>query len=230
MGVMTRTQLVSAALNEAGNTSLTTLAQGWLNDWLDSSAAGWPWPQIQRRIGNVALVTGTQSLSVGAGSGGITLRVLRIIDPIWVYSSDYSTRVRARVLPITQSALEWDETINDPTRNLGVPTRFKIRTDETTFFKWSLIPTPVPDRDLLLALDYLCIPAQLTGDSQVPWYPNDRTIRQAIKVAALAYMKRADELQGEREMLKSFVTEDKVKYGEIPGTNDQLGLDPATFG
>ena len=230
MGVMTRSTLVAAALNEAGNTSLTTLANGWLNDWLDSVAAGWPWPQIQRRIAGVALATATQSLSFGNGSAGVALRVLRVIDPIWVYASDYSVKRRARVLPIHQSNMAWDESIHDPTTNIGIPAQFKVRADTSTLFKWSLIPTPVPDRALLLAIDYLCIPAQLTASGDVPWYPNDRTIRQAIKCGALNYMKKKDELQVERDILRSYVTEDKVKYGEVPGTNDQLGLDPSVFG
>jgi len=229
MGVLNRGQLVAAGLLEAGNTSLTTLANGWLNDWLDSTALAWPWPVLQRRIAGVALASGTQSLSFGNGAAGVSVRVSRVIDPIWVYDSLYSTKVRARIIPLLGTGAGWDESINDPSTNIGIPQRFKLRADESVAKRWSLIPTPVPDRALLLAIDYICIPAQLAADATVPWYENDRTIRQAIKCAALNHMKKVEELQAEREVLRSYSIEDRVKFGEQPGTNDQLGLDPAVF-
>ena len=48
----------------------------------------WPWPFLQRRITGVSLAADTQSLALGAGSGGISLAVRQFLDPIRVYAYD----------------------------------------------------------------------------------------------------------------------------------------------
>ena len=47
MGQMTRDQIVQAGMLEAGRDDSATLAEGWLQRWLDSVAASWQWPSLQ---------------------------------------------------------------------------------------------------------------------------------------------------------------------------------------
>lgn len=228
MGQLSAANLIATALNKAGDSRLTTPALTWLNAWLRSAYAAWPWPYLQRRIAGLALPAGTQSLSLGAGAGGVTLEIKRVLDPLWVYDSVYSTKLRARIRTYIAGDAFEDESINNPATNIGCPQQFKIRADTSLFGKWSLIPTPVPDKAYLLAVDYIIIPADIVTTTDVPTYPNDRTMIQAILCDALQYMKDKAYLD-ELQVLASMVIDDRVKFGEVAGTNDQTLLDPSVF-
>lgn len=229
MGQLTRAQIVSAGLNKAGDTSLTTLANTWFNAWLRSQYRAWPWPFLHRRSSAISLAAGTTSLSVGAGSNGVTLEIQRILDPIRVGDSTYSTKKDARIVALVNGPQDYDENLNDPALTRGLPDRFKIRADSSLWGKWTLIPYPVPDKAYRIYLDYLEQPADISADATVPLYPNDRTMIQAVLVDALQYMDEGNRYQAELEILGSMVVDDRAKYGEVMGTNDQMGLDPGVF-
>src|SRR5512146_1424728 len=190
MGAWTRAKVVSTGLALAGRSDLTTLANDWLNASLRDAYASWPWPFLQRRRAGLSFPTGTQSLSVGAGSGGVTLAIQRVFDPFYFSTSDYSTRGTGRIRNLTGGSMDTDEAVFNPTTARGIPQLIKVRADETTWGKWTLIPYPVPDRDYLISCDYLEQPADLTSDSQVPQYPNDKTMVQMVLTSALQYMQR----------------------------------------
>lgn len=227
MGDLTRAQLVSAGLNKAGNTDLTTLANVWFNAWLRSTYAAWPWPFLQRRITAVSLTTGATSLSLGNGSNGVTAEIQRIHDPIWIGQGTYSTRALARIRQLHGGDAEKDEYLR-PSTEKGLCTEFKVRADSSSPGRWTLIPYPFPDKNYLLAIDYQERPAAISADATVPPYPNDRTMIQAVICDALQYMKDPA-YRDELEVLAAMVVDDRVKFGEVTGLNDELGLDPKTF-
>lgn len=221
MGQLSFATIVSEGLLLAGDDSLTTRANVWLNAWLRSQYAAWPWPFLQRRATGVSLASGATSLSFGAGAI-VTPEVKRILTPVFIYDSAYTTAKRVSVRTLTGGELVEDETVNNPSNNIGAPARFKVRADTSLWGKWLLIPTPVPDRTYLLAIDYIVQPADISTTTDVPLYPNDRTMIQAMKHAALDYLKEAD-APAALDVLASMVIDDRVKYGEVTGTNDQLG-------
>ncbi len=228
MGQLTRATIVSEGLLKAGNTSLTTRANVWFNAWLRSTYRAWPWPFLHKRATGIALAQGATSLTFGNGSTE-TLEVQRVLDPIWVYDSAYATRARARIRPVVGDVgLNLDETINSPTGNVGLPEFFKVRASNTVWGTWTLQPVRVPDKAYLLAVDYLVQPADISSDATVPVYPNDQTMIQCVCAHAWQYM--GDERYGEGlQILASMVTDDRMKYGEVAGTNDMVSLDPGVF-
>lgn len=227
MGSLTRTQIVTAGLAVAGNTGSALEANTWLNAWLRNQATSWDWTALQRQISNIALGSGVPSLSFGAGSSGVTLEVQRVRDPILVYDSAYTVRRKARVRTINDPLLDEDETVNNPTTNKGTPTHVKVMPDETTQGKWTLFFTPIPDRAYLLKVFYVVIPADLTSDSQKPWYLNDQ--RMIDFITAMSW-KRDDPGRHVSEMEEVWrgVTADRTRDAQ-DGHNNMVKLNSDVF-
>lgn len=226
MGSATLSTLVSEGLLMAGDTRLTDRAKVWLKDWLRSQAAAFPWPVLHREKSGVALALGSQSVAFGNGSE-VTPQVVKIHDPIFVYDSTFSTRQNVRIRPARSDTLDWDETINNSATNRGTPNYAKITPFVGTPGKWTVTFDRAADKAYLLKFFYLELPAD-PGDSAVPWYPNDRTMKKVIEVEALRYRKDPEHASA-LEVLAMMVTEDRVKYSSSPGINDEWGLDPKVF-
>ncbi len=228
MGSLTRAQIVSQGLYLAGNTSLTTQANTWLNFWLRDEYAAWPWPFLQKRLSGIALAAGATALAFGAGSGGEVREVLRIIDPVWLYDSSYMNRKRVRIRQLLGGSLAEDETVNNPANFVGLPETFKARKSNITNGLWSLVPAPVPDKAYLVALDYLFLPGDPI-DGETPIYPSDKTMVQAVKVQALGQMKQGDEYMAELQILQNMVIATRMRSGDAVGVNDVMGLDQEVY-
>lgn len=235
MGSQTRGALVSEALLIVGNTTLTTRANLALNRQLRKTYMSWPWPFLIRRA-KIDLGQAAQSILFGGGNSGVTLEVQRIIDPMFLYTSDYTTQARPRVIPITGGNLVSDESINNPATYVGQPQQFKIRSNGT-WGVWQIVPTPFPDKAYKIAVDYIVQPADIatdsTGDSTVPTYPNDETMIQMIIYEMLMYLAAGSgDLNAPNDALQklgAMSVNDRMRFGYSPGTNDQIGLDPAMF-
>lgn len=228
MGNLTANQIITQGLAIVSRPDLADLALIDLNAWLEKRAEDWPWPKLHRRKEGVSLPSGSRSISFGAGSSGVTLQVQRIIDPIWIYKSDYTGGAKLRIRTITDGNEEWDETINNPTTRRAKPEVAKVKVDETTEGKWTIVPMQVPDKNYLLAVDYIVMPAPVVGTT-IPWYSGDSTMIKVVEVFSLNYTKRYDVLAQEREVLRNMVVEDRMRKGQIEGTNATLGLDSSIF-
>ena len=232
MGIKTRSQIVTEGLLMAGDSKLTTRAKAWLNGWLRSQYAGFMWPFLLQQETGIALAEGEATFTIGAGSGGVTPAIRRIVDPIWIYTSDKKTRSRIRI----HSMLETDESseldVNDEAEHTGLPSQARCHADATTWGKWQVRFDRWADKDYLIKLSYYEQPEDIDetsgGDSTVPRYPNDRTMIKAVEVEALRY-KKAENFQNELEVLASMVVDDRLKFGEVPGQNDYILLDPSVF-
>lgn len=234
MGAMTRDEIVAEALLLAGRgTDLNVRARVALNHWLDSQYQAWPWPFLQRRAAAIALAAGTQSLSFGNGAL-VTARVQRIISPLGLYNTAYTSKTLLPIRSLTGGPLSEDETLNNPTLTRGLPQRVKVRANSATPNKWDIIPLPVPDKDYLLAIDYLELPATYATNaavSSIPLYPNDRTMVQAVLTEVHKYVDGtdSDSYQSALGILGSMAIDDRVKFGQVTGTNDVMQLDPDVF-
>lgn len=234
MGQLTRAQIVSEGLLLAGNDSLTLRANVWLNIWLKKQYAAWPWPFLHERAGSILLPAGSTSLLVGAGNASVSHFLRRILDPIGVYSVTplRSTVARARIRQWTGGPIEQDQTLMDPTTARGVPSTFKLQQSTTVFGAWTLIPSPFPDKDYYLSLDYIQTPSDIDatsgGDSVVPGYPNDETLVCCVTAYALQWMKQ-DEAPAKMQELAGRAVNDRTSYGSVEGINDLLSLDGGVF-
>ncbi len=228
MGSLSVTSLLTRGGLRAGDDTLAAELLFALQAWLRKEAKAWPWPVLVRKATGIVLASGAQSLSIGAGAGGITPAIMEIRAPIWIYNTAKTVRTRANIIQLFNQDVNLDETVNDATTNIGIPTSFKVRADSSTLNKWSLIPNPVPDRSLLLSFDYLELPAD-PATVDIPWYPNDETIIHAIKTFALEYGDGGDEWLKNLEILASRVVDDRNRWGTVPGTNDLSGLDSSIF-
>lgn len=224
-------QIVNLGMQKAGRSDLGVQIGSYLSLWLRSVYSSWPWPFLVRRKTGISVPAGTTSLTIGKGSNGITQEIQKIIDPLFLYDSTYSTKARPRIRQIWGDDLRLDDTIRNPSTDIGLPHTWKVRSRSDFWGKWDMIPIPVPDKDYLLAIDYIEMPVYPTADEDIPLYPNVRTMVQAAYVETLKWTKGADDpaYQQSLDELNAAITEDKIRFGQVPGTNDLVILDPGTF-
>ncbi len=238
MSTLSFGSLIERAGIQVGDNTLTAEARFWLNDWLRKAYLSWPWPFLIKRASGVALAAGTQVLTLGSGSEAvITGEIIRVRDPIILYSSDYTQRTEARVQTLTGNNVSTDEAGRNPATYLGRPRSFKVRPNWTgAVLKKDFIPLPFPDRAYLLAFDYFEMPADFDtsasgdDDNTPPVYPNDRTIIQAMKAEM---MRNKDgpsaAYQSELKLAAEMLAADQMRLGSELGVNQSIDLDGSVF-
>lgn len=222
MGILTRAQIVAQGMATAGRDDLTTSANTWLQNWLNSVAASWDWA-ILRDESTVTL--STQQKDIGNGSGGITPAILRVCDEIWWFTTDRNAR--GRVVIRDQNASPFD--VIQRTDITGSPASVRILKAGYGVARLSFEPTP--DKTYNLRVPYQKLGTQLTSDSDVPWYENDETMIQAIAYKTHEYAdgKDAPVTVAAQQQLAALLNNDKYRYGIGKGQNDTLYKDPAIF-
>jgi hypothetical protein len=225
MGRLTRGELVSEGQLLAGRDDMATQAASWLQRWLDAVAASWPWPSLHSEAVGIALGTGVSTLTLGGGSGGITGDILKIQDNVWMYDSTKTFRRRIRIRHQLSAPAD---RINASTMT-GPPATARIFA--STFGKYTMYFEPIPDKDYLLTIPYLLLPAKLTTDADVPWFANDETMVQAIafKVSEFHNGKDHPVTSAFQQNLAGLLSNDRIRYGAIVGVNDGMPLDPTVF-
>jgi hypothetical protein len=231
MGALTNTSIISQGMALAARDDLATSALTWLNAWLRSQYAAWPWPFLMKRARNQTLSAGTTSYTFGAGSGGATDWVHQVRDPVLVRSADYGTRnvIRIRQLVGGQPNIdpEWDEDMVNSSTSRALPSYFKVRAS-TVGGQWILWPQRVPDRDYTISIDYQFLPADMVAGA-TPIYPGDETMVQLIKAKSYEYSQRLKEAAAAMEEVRQMAVNDRLRWGTVDGTNDQMQLDSKVF-
>lgn len=225
MGRLTRDQIVSEGQLLAGRDDNATASASWLQRWLDSVAASWPWPLLQGESVGCTLAAAATSLTVGAGVGGVTPSIQKVLDNVWLYDSTKTFRKRLRIRH--QLGSPHDRiSASDVT---GTPT--EIRVFPSTFGKWILYFSPTPEREYLLTIPYIQWPTALAAGSDIPWYPNDETMVQAIAFKNHEFYdgKDANVTNAAQQLLAGMVANDRIRFGSVVGVNDTLALDPTVF-
>lgn len=224
MGNLTALQIIQQGTLQAQRDDADTLALGWLNRWLSSIAAAWPWPVLSRESNGLAV---SASITVGDANGGVTEKILRVLDNTWIYPADRSarsTRVRIR----TQLTSPNDR-VGPSSQASGKPTQARVF--QSTFGQWVMYFDVAPDITYNLSLAYLAQPAQITNTSDMPWYPNDETMVQAVAFNCHRYFdgKDSPKTQAVQEDLAALAAADRLRYGSANGINDKVQLNPARF-
>lgn len=224
MGEKTAQQLITEGGLLAGRDDQGDRILQILPMWLDSMAQSWPWPVLKKTATSVALGGGATSLTLGR-TGVITDRISRVLDNVWVYTSDYKTRGRVR---IREAGRGEPYAIFDPATNTGMPTEARVA--KTSMGVWTLQPWPIPDKAYVLAIDYIYMPA-FGGSGVAVWYENDFTTLNAIRAMVLEEVDGPEQrsTQAAWQEVTSMAANDRLRYGQAPGQNDTLQLDDSVF-
>jgi hypothetical protein len=229
MGARTVSQIVAEGLAMAGaSDSLLTRGKEWLRLWLQSQYDSWDWAFLYREVEGLSLPSGSQTITIGVGDQGIQEAIRKFNDPFFLYDASYSVRSKIHIREAHSSNLNFDETINNPATNRGVPQFVKVR-PTPTWGKWSLVFNRHADRDYLVKGSYFFRPDD-DGDDATPLYPNDRTMMRVVEAEALRWKKLGDEYHAALNILSSLSANDRLRYGISSGIHDTpFGLDPNVF-
>lgn len=243
MGDLTRAQLMAQAGLAAGNDQASSFIRTWLDAWLKRTAKSWSWPLLRGRVDELSIATGAASVQCGAGVStkidGSTLtthHIHRLVGGMvyWYVPSAFNPRGVAYVRSLLGGSVDQDQSATSPTNRQGTPSTVKVKNSADG--QLTLYLDPVPDRTLYLAFDVWTVPPSLTsgspGDTEIPWYPNDRTLLQACKVAILeldAAGEKDAHYDDESAKLAAMVIDDRDFDGEQAGDNQVMSLDPSVF-
>lgn len=213
------------------NNAATTWQGVKLRAWLRKHYVSWAWPFLITQATGIALAAGNTSLLVGGGTGGLTPQISRIFSPVYYRANGYATRGKAPIRMIVGD--DYLSAIGqvDPSATKGAPQSFiatpSIATDGKA--KFTLIAYPVPDVAYTLAFTYQQLPDD-PADTDVPSYPNEMTLIQAAKVAAIEYDQTGDPMyRQEADVLAQMVAADRAAYGGTPSFGDFMQLDSSVF-
>jgi hypothetical protein len=228
MGMLTRGTIISEGMLIAGRDDVASRANVWLQQWLNSVANSWPWPQLKTEV-SFTMTAGTSEYDLGGASGKDPgSYFLRILDNMWIYTSDKRVRAQVRVMP---QESEPATTVYDTTIRRGLPERCRLWWKFGQFGVYTLQFDPCPDQAYLVNVPVLKQAAQLTSDGDIPWYPNDATMIQFIAAETSKYDDGPDSpaYRSHIEMVSSMVRDDRMRYGSHLGMNDRMLLDTAIF-
>lgn len=229
MAQATNDEVITEALELAGDSSLKSRAIFWLNRWVISESGKAPWPHTFATLGPMPLPAGSVSILLGGPTGAYPSRVhsvRRLYEatangergaPIYFQEQEESA-------PPT-SGTSWLGDYGGATR--GGSSRSDVRIISAGSGQWYVM---FPDRLNHLRrvhVDLKLIPAiQLLSD--VSPYPNDETLMQAIYCYALKHQN--DERQmAEEQKLQRMVQEDRATYCKLGGNNQHMRLASRTF-
>ncbi len=232
MGTLTRGELIEQAGLASGNDQTTTFVETWLNAWLQRTAKSWAWPVLKKRIEDCPIAASAPYFNTYVTYVGY---IHRIFNPLFYRSSDWKQRGRILISELLDGNPDTDQSVTQVADRLGAPETCKIRLAYTIDGQqgaFYVYPNPVPDKLYYVSFDAHIIPADLTLDTQIPWYQSDRTLLQACKCALLEF---DDGGEGGKALdtamikLGAMVIDDRDFDGEGPGDNQVMGLDKSVF-
>ena len=237
MGGLTWQEVVDEGQLLAGRDDMATQGTLWLQLWLNSVAASWPWPLLQYELRGVPyntsdgtgivvgadpyLHTGLDNTTVGQG-------ILKVLDSIYVYNAEKTLRQRVRIRHQLSSPVD----STSPSTFVGIPKSVRVFPKPGSRNAWVLNFEPAPDKNYLLTIPVIALPKAVNDvTTEVPWYPNDETmiVAVAFKVSEFHDGIDAPRTQGFQQRLAGLVAGDRTRYGSVPGTNDVLTLSPTVF-
>lgn len=236
MGLMTAGDIVREGGLLAGDDGKFVRGLGELNRWLRSQYSGFLWPFLLRE--NVINVpAGTVSMQLGLAASTGMEDVQRLNDPIILYDSSMLDRTTLRVLTGgIELPVAWAQ---DPQVEVGRPLYCRVMprpiNDGVPSGAGSAVPAATQfiafdkktDQPYKMRFSYYGLPRHLT-ESQIPLYPNDRTMVQAVAAYFSRYV-RAQDAGDNAEMLRNMTLEDRLKYGVTNGYHDTMMLDSKVY-
>lgn len=168
---MNRGQIVAQGLELGGNTGITSLANDFLNLFLDNLA---------RSKDFETLIT-EASISGTAGSSDVD------ISSLATYRSILRVHLDGDDQPLKQQDYPdiWKQVrVDTAAGSTGTPEHFAIKPDSTTLVLW-----PIPKTQPVGKILYYRVPAAMTSDSDVPWFADAHTMVNAVADFSATYDK-----------------------------------------
>ncbi len=236
MGQLTHDQIVTEAIELAGNTGLTTRARMWLGLILRELLEKFPAPLIGvgGGIGSTppnaptTVTAGSTFVTVGGTSVGNTTRSVR---RVWLCTNGQTDFVELQV--------EHFSTMDMPPRAYngvvgvarGRPLRVicqGVEADSLSYVK--LFFDPIPDKTYalwFLSDSWITAQGAYLGGS-VSMYPNDLTIVQGVYAMCLKH--QADErFASEWAEFRRLASEDRARWMNASNANTRMRLSPRSF-
>lgn len=169
---LTRNQLVTYAGRRAGNESLTTSANDWLANIVDTLSQNYKWPEFQKTS------TGTIT-NPGAGQT-VTTSLPADFGDLWDVHSLIVIDSNGNQQPLTPQPPEWYDLLTNPA-TLGKPLYVVFNLNTLT---WK--PYPTPETSYAYQMRYRIKPTRLETDTTIPFASDDIFI-QALYVQILQH-------------------------------------------
>lgn len=209
MSALTRDQIISIALQQAGNTTITNLAQDWLNNILDRLYEDEKWPFQRKSAEGV----------VGIGSVEVDLPD-DFID-LW---NEYGLRLvdsQGKEFPLKIRDEDYLDLVSDPD-GVGTP---EIAVLDFNTKTWR--PYPLTNQSFGWRLRYKHKPARLT-ENVAPLFPNDQLLIEAIYTMALRY-EDDDRAPQDLAFLTGLIRKYKKGFNRQISKTDKFNLHPEVF-
>lgn len=175
--------------------------------------------------------------SAGTHSGGQDLNlanagvtILKVFDNITL--SDSQLNVGTGLTRLKMINNRWNgprDRMNDTTP--GRPQT--VRMQMTSLGTYVMYFYPYPDKAYYLYMPCKILPAAMTSDNDIPWYPNDETMVQLVRFKALEFVDAGSpEMTLAQQQLAALLSNDRVRYGQLDDASDNepMGmLDRAVF-
>jgi hypothetical protein len=206
----TGTQIISDALKQLGNETLTSEAQVWLNNFLDRLYEDYRWPFQEK--------TATGTVTEGQTSVDLPSDFLDFWDRNGLRLEDEDGNL-SRVLP--RQADEFDLVVQP--NDQGQP---EIALVDLAALTWQ--PYPTPDKTYTWILRYKYKPARITDFGQVITFSNDELLTQAVFVKGLQF-EDDDRYVPESQVLELMIKRFRRGYNVSPLKGKALRYQSQTF-
>lgn len=223
--------IITVGSKLGGNDAVGVWVAQKLSAWLRKHYNAWAWPFLIKQATGIILPAGVASLDVGGGNAGLASQISRIFSPIYFRSNGFGTRSKAPVRQLVGGPASAEPGNVDPASNIGMPQAFTVNPEQDNSGNQyqTLGIYPYTDVQYFLSFTYQRLPDDL-GLSDIPLYPNEMTLIQVCKCAAIEYdNSNTPWFKSEEEILAGMVTADRDAYGGNASFGDQLQLDDGTF-
>lgn len=233
MGRLTHSQIVTEAIELAGNTGLTTRAQKYLELILRDLYEKSPWPFSglgtidDAPITPQTIASGVQTLQLGAGGGGLDTTV-RSVRRVWICTNGQTD--------FTELQVEHISTMDMPVRaytgvsgvSNGRPLRCLVHLNTNNSMTLYFDPKPNKTYAVWTMTEGYLTSLGTYSASLVSAYPNDLTVVQGVFAMCLKHQQ--DERYGVEwaEYLR-MAKEDRARFMQASNANSRMRLSPRSF-
>lgn len=222
MALATNEELITEALELAGDSSLKPRALFWLNNWVASESGKVPWPHTLQTVGPLVADGGATQFLLGA-SGDLLNRVhsvrgLRHTTGAGLVGAQLHFRDSEEVRGMATSA--W---LREFERTSGLQVNLQNKGKGV----WAVNFSPALTRSLSFMAYLQLIPATQTL-LEVSDYPNAETLVHAIYCAALKHQNDERQMVEETKLMR-MVSEDRAVYLKLGGSSQHFPLSSRTF-
>lgn len=207
----TANEIISDALKQLGNETLTDNAEVWLNNFLDRLYEDYRWPFQEK--------TATGSLTIGATSVDLPDDFVDFWDRNGLRLADEDGNL-FRLVPTP--ADEFDLLVQ-PTTTDGPPELALVNLNDMT---WQ--PYPVPDQAYTWRLRYKYKPSRVTDFDTEVTFPNDELLTQAVFVKGLQF-EDDDRYVPESQILEMMIRRFRKGFNVSPTKGKSTKFQSQTF-